>query len=94
VDGQFQKMKSRFVDQGIPVIMGEFGAISRTDVDSTQRYRTYWDQYITKAAWSRGVVPIYWDNGYTGNHTMGLFDRATGAQTHSSLISTIVDAAK
>jgi endoglucanase len=94
VDSQFQKMKSRFIDQGIPVIVGEYGVISRTDLDSTQRYRTFWNQYITKAAYSRGLVPIYWDNGYTGNHTLGLFDRSTGAQVHSNLISTIVNAAK
>ena len=94
VDAQFQKMKSRFIDQGIPVIVGEFGAISRTDLDSTQRYRAYWDQYITKAAYSRGLVPIYWDNGPTGNHAMGLFDRSTGAQIQANLISTIVNAAR
>jgi endoglucanase len=94
VDAQFQKMKSRFIDQGIPVIVGEFGAISRADLDSAQRYRTYWDQYITKAAYSRGLVPIYWDNGPAGDHTMGLFDRSTGAQIQANLISTIVNAAQ
>jgi len=94
-DTQAQKMKSRFIDGlGMPVLMGEYGAISRTDLDSTQKYRTYWDQYITRSAFQHGLVPVYWDNGYTGNHTMGLFDRASGAQAHPQLISTIVNAAK
>jgi len=94
-DTQFQKMKSRFIDGlGMPVLMGEYGAISRTDLDSTQKYRTYWDQYITRSAFQHGLVPVYWDNGYTGNHTMGLFDRTSGAQAHPQLISTIVNAAK
>jgi endoglucanase len=94
-DAQFQKMKSRFIDGlGMGVIMGEYGAISRLGVDSAQRYRTYWDQYITRSAYTRGIVPVYWDNGYTGDHTLGLFNRSTGAQVHTGVISAIVDAAK
>jgi endoglucanase len=95
VDAQFQKMKSRFVDGlGMPVLLGEYGAIARLAVDSTQRYRTYWDQVITRSAFTRGAVPVYWDNGYTSDHTMGLFNRSTGAQVHSGVISTIVNAAQ
>jgi len=94
-DAQFQKMKSRFIDGlGMPVLLGEYSAIARLNVDSAQKYRTYWDQYITKAAYSRGVVPVYWDAGATGNHSSGLFNRSTGAQAYPSLITTIINAAK
>jgi endoglucanase len=37
---------------------------------------------------------MYWDNGYTVNHQMGLFNRSTGAQVYSDVIQTIVNAAK
>ncbi|HJV68015.1 glycoside hydrolase family 5 protein [Ideonella sp.] len=95
VDAQMNKMKSRFIDGlGMGVIMGEYSAALRNNVDSAQKYRTYWDQYITRAAFSRGVVPVYWDAGYTGDHGSGLFNRSTGAQVHSGVISTIVNAAK
>lgn len=95
VDTQMGRMKTRFIDGlGMGVLMGEYGAISRTSVDSAQTYRTYWDKTITRAAFTRGIVPVYWDNGYTGNHTMGLFNRSTGAQVHGGVISTIVNAAK
>jgi hypothetical protein len=36
VDAQFQKMKSRFVDAGIPVILGEFGVIRRTEYSGSE----------------------------------------------------------
>jgi endoglucanase len=95
VDGQFQKMKTRFVDGlGVPVIMGEFGAILRTEYDSAQRYRIYWHDYVTHSAYQHGVVPIYWDNGYTDNHQMGLFDRTSGAQVHAGVINAIVNATR
>jgi endoglucanase len=93
VDAQFQKMKSRFVEGlGVPVIMGEYGAILRTEYDSAQRYRTYWNEYITRSAYQHGLVPVYWDNGYPDNHQFGLFNRATGVQAHSGVITAIVNA--
>jgi len=93
VDAQFNKMKQRFIDGlGMPVLMGEYAAVARLNVDSSQRYRTYWDQYITASARQRGIVPVYWDNGYLGDHNMGLFNRSTATQGYPSLISTIVNA--
>ena len=95
VDAQFQKMKTRFVDAGIPVILGEFGVIRRSEYAGSDTYRTNWTRYIARAAWTRGAVPIWWDAGSpTANHSMGLFDRSSGAQVYPSLISTIINAAK
>ncbi|MDO8345576.1 MAG: glycoside hydrolase family 5 protein [Cellvibrio sp.] len=94
VDTQFQRMKTKFVDNGVAVILGEFGAISRTNIPTSESYRVYWNQYITRAAYTRGLVPIYWDNGYTANGGMGLFDRHSGNQVYPTLINTIVNAAK
>ena len=92
-DAQFGKMKSRFVDGlGMPVLLGEYSAVSRLNVDSAQKYRTYWDQYITRAARTRGIVPVYWDDGYSSDHAMGLFNRSTGAQYYPNLVSTIINA--
>ena len=93
-DGQFQKVKDAFIDQGVPVLLGEYGAIRRAEYDAAGTHRKYWDQYITQSAWSRGVVPMYWDNGYVGNHQMGLFDRATGRQAFPDVIAAIVNAAR
>jgi len=93
-DAQFQKMKTGFIDKGIPVLLGEYGAILRTEYDPAGTNRKYWDQYITQAAWSRSIVPMYWDNGYAANHQMGLFDRATGKQVYPDVIKAIVDAVR
>ncbi|WP_457447930.1 cellulase family glycosylhydrolase [Roseateles sp. P5_E4] len=94
VDAQFQKMKSRFVDAGMPVLMGEYGAILRTEYDPAGTYRTYWTKYVTKSMVQHGIVPAWWDPGYGTNHASGLFDRATGAQYFPELIKAIVDNAK
>lgn len=94
IDGQFQKMKTRFIDQGVAVILGEYAASLRTEYDAPGKYRQYWDQYLTRSAYQHGMVPVYWDNGPTTNHASGLFNRSTGAQVYPSVISAIVNAAK
>ena len=91
-DTQFQKMKARFVDQGVPVILGEFGVIRRAEYADSERYRQAWNGYIARSARAHGLVPVYWDNGYgAADHGMGLFDRKTGAQAFPELIKAIVN---
>jgi endoglucanase len=93
-DAQFQKMKTAYVDKGIPVILGEFSAIRRTEYAGAETYRLAWNRHVARSAWIRGLVPIYWDAGAaTENHSSGLFNRSTGAQVHPELIKALVDAA-
>ena len=93
-DAQFQKMTAKFVDKGIPVILGEFGAIRRTEYAGAEAYRLAWDKYIARSAWTHGMVPVYWDAGAaTENHSMGLFNRTTGAQVYPEIVKALVDAA-
>lgn len=87
VDSELQKMYSQFTSRGIPVIIGEFGAIRRTgttgltgnDLDLHLASRTYFDQYIVDHANNLGLKPIYWDDGDdgTGNNAFGIFNRST-----------------
>ena len=93
VDAQFQKMKARYVDQGVAVILGEYGVIKHSQ-PGAEAYRLAWNRTITRSAWTHGLVPVYWDNGATGKDGMGLFDRRTGAQVYPELVRAIVDAAK
>lgn len=92
-DAQFQKMKSRFVDPGFPVLMGEYAAMYRKDFDPAGTYRNHWAQVVTASAVRHGIVPMWWDNGYPGHHEMGLFNRSTGAQYFPDLVRAIVDGA-
>ena len=93
-DGQFRKMKQAFVDKGVPVILGEYAASLRSEYDPAGKYRTYWDAYITHAAYSHGIVPMYWDSGATSNHASGLFDRGQAKEAFPETIAAIVNAAK
>lgn len=82
LDDLMGKMKTQFVDRGIPVIMGEFGAIRRSALsgENLQLHlasRAYYLQYLTQSAKHHGLVPFYWDAGNTGVNSSALFDRRT-----------------
>lgn len=84
VESYFQMMKTKFVDKGIPVIMGEYSALKRTsltgaDLDLHIASREYFYQYVTESAKRHGLMPVYWDNGYSGNNGLALFNRNNGA---------------
>lgn len=89
---QFDAMQTNFGDKGIPVILGEYGAILRSLSDATQQKnhiesRNYYFSYVTKMAIQRAIVPVYWDNG----GDFGLFNRATGEQKYPNTIKALID---
>lgn len=88
---ELQKMKTQFTSKGIPVLLGEFGAIRRTgtagltgtELNLHLASRTYFDKYVVSQANSLGIRPVYWDdsdNG-SGNNAFGIFNRSTGVLT-------------
>ncbi len=89
VDAQFDRLKTAYIDNGIPVVMGEYGAINKHNSD----YRNYYMEYVTKAACDREIVPVYWDNGYDGDYGFALFDRTTGKVLHQDMLDVMMKAA-
>lgn len=64
----FSMMKTMFVDKGIPIILGEYGAIThRTGLgahqDSHNQSRRIYDETVTREAKNHGMVPFYWETG-------------------------------
>ena len=55
---KFDKMKSTFIDKGIPVIIGEYGAATKNKDMSSVRNFLY---SVCKAAYDRKMVPVLWD---------------------------------
>jgi len=62
----FQKMKAKFLDKGIPFILGEYGAYRRTTPKDSVTHNNaidYWITFTTKLAITNGIKPFYWDTG-------------------------------
>ncbi|MES1198430.1 MAG: glycoside hydrolase family 5 protein [Pseudomonadota bacterium] len=80
VDALFARMKHKFVDAGIPVIIGEFGAMRRDSLQGDAlalhlASRAHYLEYVTHLATTNGMVPFYWDSGGLDHGGSGIFDR-------------------
>jgi endoglucanase len=90
---EFAKVKSQFVDKGIPVIAGEFGAIRRT-METTAEQTAHdnsvaeFVEDVTKDAKNAGIAPFLWDNGSF------LFDRTNLTTRYPLFLQSIMAGAK
>lgn len=69
----FESLDQYFIQKGIPVIIGEFGAMNKENLEA----RVDWAEYYVKTATSYGIPCIWWDNGvFTGDgENFGLLNR-------------------
>lgn len=99
VIAEFAKMKTKFVNNGIPVVLGEYGAIRRTSVLSGSALtlhlasRAYWNKYITQQAKSAGLLPFYWDEGSLINHGFGVINRQNNTVGDQQVVDALVQGA-
>lgn len=82
----YQKMKVKFVDRGIPVILGEYGAYRRTtplDMAKHQASVDHWITFTTRQAIVHGLEPFFWDTG-------GALDRQNNIVRDARTINAII----
>jgi endoglucanase len=86
VANDFAPFKAKYIDNNIPVIIGETGAVrqlypdDKAKEDKTRQNRLDYLSYVYGKAKENNLVPIYWDNGaVSGNgEKFGLFNRRDG----------------
>lgn len=101
IAGQFKKMHDKFVANGIPVIVGEYGPMIRTadkyknkntypGIDDAKHAasRAYWNEVVTRAALQNGCVPFYWEIG--GDEGHGDINRYNGQPINAYAIDGIM----
>jgi endoglucanase len=89
VEKYFGLMKKKFVNKGIPVIIGEFGAWKRKLSPSSDQALhiasvEYYYKYIVHSAINKGIIPFCWDTN------MGLFDRNKGTIVDQGIVDAIM----
>jgi endoglucanase len=91
VKSQTAKLKATFGDKGVPIILGEYGAVNQTGYEN---YRRYYSEYVTKAAHDAGITPFFWDNGGkgSGSDAFGLIDRANNTVLYPELMQALTRA--
>ncbi len=82
-DEELDRIQNKFVKNGIPVIIGEWGSIDKSNTAA----RAVHAEYYAKAVRKRGMLPVWWDNGYEKSGGFALLSRGSGTW----LIPSIVD---
>jgi len=103
IDTLFAKFKAPFIDKSIPVLIGETGPVKNiAETDAARKARVDYASYMFGSAKTKGLIPVYWDNGSTNtdgdpNNGFGLINSTTGQpiDAHSAaVINAMVNAGK
>jgi hypothetical protein len=71
---QMDLLKTTFVDKGIPVIVGEYGATTKvTNKQISEVYKFL--EAACEAMYSRGMCPVLWDINYTEDVKLSVYNR-------------------
>ncbi len=95
VDSQFESVKTKFINNEIPVILGEYAATLRlslpaAELEKHKKSRVNYLGYVNASAKRNGLIPFYWDSGHTGDNGSGLFDRNKAIPFYQDAIDAIV----
>lgn len=79
IDTFMDKLYTKFIAQGVPVVIGEFGALAKKNIkkeDNVQE-RVDYSAYYIAAARARGMTCLWWDNNsFSGKgENFGLYYR-------------------
>lgn len=71
--GFMDKLANKFIDNGVGVVIGEFGATNKDNLEA----RVAWAESFTKKASELGISCILWDNGgiKVGSENFGMVNR-------------------
>ncbi len=86
MDAEFDKLLNTFINKGIPVVMGEWGNLNHNNLSERVEHAAYY----AKGCLSRGICPIWWDNGATD--MFGLINRNNNQWVYPEIADVIVDA--
>ena len=75
VETDFAKQKARFIDNGIPVIIGEYGLLTEPVDHKDHDSNIKWLRTVIRCALTNGSCPILWD---TSTKEMRFLNRETG----------------
>ena len=92
MDKYLGMMKTKFVDKGIPVIIGEYGAFRKKVIAPSDQalhnasIKSFY-RYFVKSATERGMITYCWDTG-------GIINFTTGKTVGRDVLSAIMQGAK
>ena len=92
----FETAKNKFLNKGIPVVIGEFGALNKENESA----RAVWAKYYTETASSYGIPCVWWDNNQffdsrqVEGEAFGLINRNNLTVAYPQIMAALVEGTK
>lgn len=88
IDNLMDNLYNSFISKGYPVIIGEFGAMDKDNLQD----RINWAKYYVQKASEKGIPCIWWDNGaFIGEGELfGLLDRRQYVWKYPEIIEALM----
>jgi len=82
---QLYKLRTAYIENGIPCYLGEYGCVWQT-TDKANAFRKYYLEFFCRAANLAGIPMFIWDNNSkgSGDEASGYIDHTTGAWVNDS----------
>jgi endoglucanase len=89
ITSHLNRAQNTFISKGIPVIIGEFGAMNK---NSNTAARAEWTEFYVQQAKARGIPCFWWDNGAASGRgeLFGILDRAANTFTYPEIIDALI----
>lgn len=85
-DDELDRIYEKFCSKGIPVVVGEWGAIQKNNTAA----RTVHAEYYAGAVRKRGMCPVWWDNGWEGDGGFALLNRDRGGWYFPEIVDGLI----
>lgn len=87
IDSLMKLMDTLFISKGVPVIIDEFGAMTKPD-EGNEQERAAWGEYYVRKAKELDIPCVWWDNGlFEGDgERFGIIDRNTYEWKYEAVI--------
>lgn len=95
LDAMFERLNRKFIQNGTPVIMGEWASTDKNNLSERVKHALY----FVRGARKIGIPTVWWDNGNmnysaTSNDIMGIIDRRSNSVTKPEIVDAIMCGAK
>ena len=89
----FIRIYSGFISQGVPVVIGEFGACNKENTDQRELYAKIYPALARQFA-EQDIPCVWWDNNAfnKGAENFGIFNRNSGSFTYAGIAKNLNEA--
>ncbi len=87
LDKELDRVVEKFIQNGIPVVLGEWGSLHHNNVSERVKHAAY----FARGCIERGICPVWWDNGNA--QEFGLINRSSNQWIYPEIPKAIIESA-